>query len=200
MADTNFVPGEIIPINWIQDVNNTVYRAAGGVTTPAALAAFIGALSNPMTALGDVIVGGVAGVAARLGVGTTGQVLTVVGGAPAWGNVAGYTPPPLPVNAQTGTTYTLALGDAPVANASQGIVTMNNAAANTLTVPPNSSVAFPVGAQVQVVQLGAGQTTVAAGAGVTVSNPSSLTARVQYSSLVLTQVAANVWVLGGDMT
>lgn len=104
------------------------------------------------------------------------------------------------VNPQTGTTYTLVLDDAPAAKAYQGIVTMNNAAANTLTVPPNSAVAYPVGTQIQVVQLGAGQTSIAAGAGVTISNPSSLTARVQYSSLVLTQVAANVWVLGGDMT
>ncbi|MFK2904583.1 hypothetical protein ISP17_11455 [Dyella ginsengisoli] len=105
----------------------------------------------------------------------------------------------LPVNAQTGTAYTLALTDAP-SPVYQGIVTMNNAAANTLTVPPNSSVAFPVGTQIQVAQLGAGQTAIAAGVGVTVNNPSSLTARAQYSTLVLTQVAANAWVLGGDMT
>ena len=106
----------------------------------------------------------------------------------------------LPVNAQTGTAYTLALTDAPANNGYEGVVTMNNAAANVLTVPPNSSVAFPVGTQIQVVQLGAGQTSIAAGSGATVSNPSSLTARAQYSSLVLTQVAANIWVLGGDMT
>ena len=107
---------------------------------------------------------------------------------------------PPPVNAQTGTTYTLALTDAPANNASQGIVTMNNAAANTLTVPPNSSVAFPVGTIIQVVQLGAGQTAIAAGAGVTINNSSSLTARVRYSTMLLTQVAANVWVLSGDLT
>ncbi|QBQ96289.1 hypothetical protein [Paraburkholderia pallida] len=112
----------------------------------------------------------------------------------------GSSPPVLPVNAQTGTSYTLAATDAPSANGYQGIVTMNNAGANTLTVPPNSSVSFPVGTQIQVVQLGAGQTTVSGGSGVTVNNPSSLTARAQYSSLVLTQIAANTWILGGDMT
>lgn len=104
----------------------------------------------------------------------------------------------LPVNAQTGTSYTLALSDAP-ASVYQGVVTMNNAAANTLTVPPNSSVAFPVGTQIQVVQLGVGQTSIAAGAGVTVNNASSANARARYSTMVLTQVAANVWVLGGDV-
>lgn len=110
------------------------------------------------------------------------------------------TPPPLPVNAQTSTAYTLALTDAPATNSYQGIVYIDSSSANTLTVPLNSVVAFPVGAQVQVVQLGTGQTTIVADTGVTVNTPSSLTARAQYSTLVLTQLAANVWVLGGDMT
>src|SRR5689334_11950484 len=56
------------------------------------------------------------------------------------------------VNAQTGTTYTLVLGDA------GKVVEMNNAASNTLTVPPNSSVAFPVNTVIEVFQLGAGAT------------------------------------------
>jgi len=115
-------------------------------------------------------------------------------------NVFGGTLPVLPVNAQTGTTYTLALSDAPIVNGYQGAVTMNNAGANTLTVPQNSSVAFPVGTQIVVVQLGAGQTTIAAGSGATVHNASSATARAQYSSLSLLQVAANTWILGGDVT
>ena len=66
-------------------------------------------------------------------------------------------------NEKTGS-YTLALGDA------QGVVEMNVASANTLTVPPNSSVAYPVGTSILVVQTGAGQTTIAAGAGVTVNS------------------------------
>ncbi|MBR8344645.1 hypothetical protein [Burkholderia ambifaria] len=116
-----------------------------------------------------------------------------------WFTTRGVGGAPTPVDAQTSAAYTLALSDAPAANNYQGVVTMNNASANTLTVPPNSSVAFPVGTQVQVTQLGAGQTSIAAGSGVTVNTPSTLNARVQYSTLVLTQVAANTWVLGGDM-
>jgi hypothetical protein len=106
---------------------------------------------------------------------------------------------PLPVNPQTGTSYTLALTDAPSSSANQGVVTMNNASANTVTAPPHSSVAFPVGTQVQISQIGAGQTSIAAGSGVTVNTPSTLNARAQYSTLVLTQIATDVWVLGGDM-
>ena len=48
------------------------------------------ALTNPMTTVGDLIIGGAFGAPTRLGVGSTSQVLTVVSGAPAW--TAGFTP------------------------------------------------------------------------------------------------------------
>ena len=57
--------------------------------------------------------------------------------------------------------YTLALTDG------NSLIEMNVAAANTLTVPPDSTVAFPVGTTVEVGQFGAGQTSIVAGAGVT---------------------------------
>jgi hypothetical protein len=41
-------------------------------------------LANPMTTAGDLIVAGTAGVAQRLGIGADAEVLTVIGGAPAW--------------------------------------------------------------------------------------------------------------------
>ena len=44
---------------------------------------------NPMTAIGDLIRGGTDGAAARLAVGTAGQVLTVVSGRPAWAAATG---------------------------------------------------------------------------------------------------------------
>lgn len=57
-----------------------------GVSAASANAAF-NALS-PMTTLGDIIIGGASGAAARLGIGTAGQVLTVVSGSPAWATPA----------------------------------------------------------------------------------------------------------------
>lgn len=48
-----------------------------------------GGFANPMTATGDLIAGGSGGAATRLAVGSNGQVLTVVGGAPAWAAAAG---------------------------------------------------------------------------------------------------------------
>ena len=46
-------------------------------------------LSNPMTTLGDLIVGGVAGAPIRVGVGANGQVLTLTAGVPGWANPSG---------------------------------------------------------------------------------------------------------------
>jgi Collagen triple helix repeat (20 copies) len=53
-------------------------RADGAWAPPPA------GMTNPMTAVGDVIKGGTAGAPERLAVGGTGQVLTVAAGAPAW--------------------------------------------------------------------------------------------------------------------
>lgn len=101
----------------------------------------------------------------------------------------------LSINTQTGTTYTLALSDA------GSLVEMNNASANTLTIPPNSSVAFPIGTQIVVEQYGAGQTTFAAGAGVTVrSKDGNLSIAAQYAGATLIKRATDEWVLMGDLT
>lgn len=97
-------------------------------------------------------------------------------------------------NNQTGTTYTLVLADA------GKVVEANNASSVTVTVPPNSSVAFPVGTVVEVWQQGAGQVTVAAGGGVTVRTPGTLVLRTQYSAVTLRKRATNEWVLAGDTT
>jgi hypothetical protein len=94
-------------------------------------------------------------------------------------------------NAQTGTTYTLVLSDA------GKCVTMNNASANTLTIPPNSSVAFSVGTKIMITQLGAGATTISAGSGVTLNAPASAAANIneQYGSRVIRKMATDTWVL-----
>lgn len=106
---------------------------------------------------------------------------------------ANYAPLNVTINAQTGD-YTLVLADA----ARQ--VEMNKATANTLTVPPNSSVAFPVGTSILVLQTGAGQTTVAAGSGVTVNATPGLKLRAQWSAATLIKRATDTWVLIGDVS
>ena len=96
------------------------------------------------------------------------------------------------VNAQTGTTYTLVIGDEYLDG-----VRMTNASANTLTIPPNSAVAFPVGTKVFITQGGAGSTTIAAGAGVTINAPSTVTLAIdeQWESRVCQKTGTNEWLL-----
>lgn len=96
-------------------------------------------------------------------------------------------------SAQTAS-YTLVLGDA------GKTVTMTNASANNLTVPPNADVAFPVNTRIDVIQYGAGQTTIVAGSGVTIySSGSKLKLTGQYSGASLWKKATNTWVLVGDI-
>ena len=98
----------------------------------------------------------------------------------------------LTLNAQTGTTYTLVLTD------SAKFVTLSNASAITLTIPTNASVAFPIGTQVNIVQLGAGQVTVG-GAGVTIrSQGTKLKLNGIYSAGTLVKINTDEWVLVGN--
>jgi hypothetical protein len=103
-------------------------------------------------------------------------------------------------NAQTGTTYTFVLGDA-----NNTVVEFNNASAITATIPLNSSVAFPTGSQIQLLQTGAGQVSIAVASGVTLNvNPSAGTnagkLRGQWCFATLIKRATDTWVLVGDVT
>lgn len=98
------------------------------------------------------------------------------------------------VNAQTGTTYTLVLADA------LKVVSCSNAAAITLTVPTNASVAFPVGTQIIVYQAGAGQVTIS-GAGVTFrSNGTKLKLTGQYAVATLIKIGTDEWIVAGNVS
>jgi hypothetical protein len=156
-------------------------------------------LVNPMTTAGDIIIGGVAGAAGRLGIGTANYVLTSLSGAPAWAALPATGSAP-PINTQTGTSYHPVLADAPQSSNYEGWVTMNNAAANTITLDPHSTTAWVTGTLIPAVQLGAGQTAFVAGAGVTFLNPSSLTARAQNSTIWAKYLGSDTWLIGGDLT
>lgn len=99
------------------------------------------------------------------------------------------------INTQTDS-YSLVLADA------GKIVEMNKGTANNLTVPQNTSIAFPVGTRIDVAQLGAGATTIVADTNVTVRVHSTLTLVLggQYAVATLYKRATNEWVLGGDLT
>jgi hypothetical protein len=103
----------------------------------------------------------------------------------------------LGINAQTDTTYTFVLAD------NGKFVTASNASPITVTIPPISSVAYPVGAQLNIVQKGAGQVTFAQGAGVTInSTGATATApklRVRYSSATAVHEGSDIWYVVGDI-
>lgn len=110
--------------------------------------------------------------------------------APSFGPVIGIFIGPLPgIDTQTGANYTLALSDINLR------VEMNNAGANTLTVPTNASVAFPVGALIKVTQIGAGATTIVGAGGVTVHNAGVVGG--QWSTVTLYKRGTNEWVQTG---
>ena len=98
------------------------------------------------------------------------------------------------INKET-SSYTLVLGDA------HNYVEMDNSSANTLTVPTNASVAFPVGTEIRVTQLGTGQTTISGAVGVTIRTQGgkNITAG-QYSVATLFKRTTNEWYLYGDLT
>jgi len=191
---------------YLQDAGGLA-ATAGTVSTPVAVALSAtqitvlliggggsGSATSPLTMKGDLW--GFDTGDARLPVGTDGQVLTADSAAAL--GVSYQTPAtgggPLVIDARTGTAETLALANA------EGMVTLDNASAITLTVPPNSSVAFPVGTTIALAQLGAGQVTVAAGAGVTIQSYSSLLSiAAQNLPVSLTKLATDTWLLTGAL-
>lgn len=99
------------------------------------------------------------------------------------------------INFQTGTTYTLAIGDAGHA------VEMNNASTITVTVPNNATVAFNTNTWIDIIQYGAGQITIAAGGGVTIRSSNSKTKFTgQYSVATLLKRGTDEWYLFGDVS
>jgi hypothetical protein len=102
------------------------------------------------------------------------------------------------INTQTGTTYTLVIGD------HLATVEMNNALANVVTIPLNSSVAFAIKSRLDIVQIGAGLTTIRGAVGVTINgnaeaggDESDVDAQGQWKALSLYKRGTDEWVVIG---
>lgn len=80
------------------------------------------------------------------------------------------------------------------------LVEVSSATGVTVTIPTNSSVAYPVGTSIDILQTGAGQVTIAGAGGVTVNATPGLKLRTQWSSATLFKRAENTWVVFGDLT
>ena len=106
----------------------------------------------------------------------------------------------LAFNAQTGTTYTFVLADA-----DNKLVTASNAATQTYSIPTNATAAFPIGTQLNLIQIGAGQVTISAATpgtttvvstGATSASPKC---RAQYSAITLIKRDTDSWYAVGDI-
>lgn len=79
-----------------------------------------------------------------------------------------------------------------------GMVLGSNATAMTATIPPNSSVSYPIGGVLNSAQYGAGQVTVTPGAGVTLRGARLKTA-AQYSVWSAIKIGTDEWLVSGDL-
>jgi len=99
----------------------------------------------------------------------------------------------LSFNAQTGTSYTLVVGD--VAK----LVTTSNASPVTVTIPAG---VFVAGNQIHIQSIGVGQTTISGGA-VTITSTGATAAapklRARYSAATIICTASNVFTVLGDL-
>jgi hypothetical protein len=99
------------------------------------------------------------------------------------------------LNEQTGTTYVPVLTDQ-----YQVLVTRNNAAASTMIIGLNATVAFPVGTCITVLNKGAGLVSISGIAGVTVLSAGTVAAiptLAQYKSAALLKLATDTWYVVG---
>jgi hypothetical protein len=165
------------------------------------------AVTSPITgggSSGSVTIGVDAGTTSAAGVvqlsTSTSSTSTVLAATPsavksAYDLAAAAQPAALTLNAQTGTSYTLIASDA------TKLVTLTNAAAITLTLPPS---VFSTGQQINLAQLGAGQVTFAAGAGVTIVSTGATVAAPkiskQYGAATAICTAANTFLVVGSLS
>ncbi len=173
------------------------------------------AVSGAVVAKGDLIVGTAPTTVGRLPVGINGYYLiadstTASGLSWSASTVADGTIVNADINAsaaidlsklavatidEKSANYTLVLTDA------TKFIKMNVATANTVTVPTNASVAWPVGTQIHIIQYGAGKTQVIPVSGTVIlyATPGAYL-RAQYSSATLLKCDTNIWMLMGDLS
>jgi hypothetical protein len=109
------------------------------------------------------------------------------------GAAAHYSPIARTITADTGTALNSALTH------EGGVVTMSNASANVFTIEPNATIAHSTGAQIDVIQLGAGVTSITGDTGVTLNGVSAGTGAMtaQYGAVTLLRISSDVWTASG---
>jgi len=135
----------------------------------------------------------------EIGVETDTGSVKIGNGSASWSSLnyfgADFAPLTVTINSSSVASYTLAVSDA------GELLEINNAEANTLVVPLNSSVPFPVGTKIDVLQVGEGQVTASADSGVTINSKDGNTKLAgQWSAATLVKRGTDEWALIGDLS
>ena len=94
----------------------------------------------------------------------------------------------------TASTKTFALSDA------NTVQRLNRTSAQTITVPANGTVAFPIGTRITMVRQGTGTPTISPDTGVTLwSASSNVDISPRYGVATLIKLTNNIWILFGDL-
>jgi len=184
-AIANFTNGLSAGLNFDSGAIGTASIAAQAITTALLADASVttGKLAASLTFTTPVL-----GVASATSLAVSGSV-TVGASVSVVGNVVYH----IGINNQT-TNYTLVLAD------DGKIVEVLSATAVNVTIPLESSVAFPIGTQITVVQTGVGQITFVPTGGVTLNGNPGVKTRGQWTAGTLIKRAANTWILLGDLS
>ena len=212
ILDQDTVNEEVVTVTASSGTTLTVTRGVDGTTGVAHSAgatvnhgvsardfdepnAFLNEGTLPLvTAKGDILAASASGDVNALAVGTNDHVLiadsTQTNGVK-WGAVptdalkADKSPTQNPQTGSGASAYTFVLADI------GKTVTASNASAGTYTVPPQASVTWVAGTQLNILNIGAGVVTIAAGADVTINGEPLTLATSKGGSLVRT--ASNTW-------
>jgi hypothetical protein len=96
------------------------------------------------------------------------------------------------VRTQSGTSYTLVLGDA------GDYIQTTSTTAVTITVPTQASVTWAADTEIYFEQNNTGQITIAGASGVTINSSETLKTAGRYSVIALKRVASDTWTLTGE--
>jgi hypothetical protein len=191
--------GRLIAVSATSSPGTTIHTAVAGLTDidEVNLFAVITGTADPTNTIydakGDIVVATADNTVSRLPIGANRFSLvadSAEGTGVKWANASQQE-----LNLQSGTSYTFVLADA-----YSKTVQFTNGSAITATIPPNSSVAYPIGSVITLMQWGAGTVTVAPGSGVTLrGDGSKFKTNAQYAIATVMKMDSDEWVMFGNV-